>query len=99
MSASRGAFTLAISAAEPAIIRDSRSRPRLCPCFREHERRQLWTPAARLEPLAPVRRNDFALRFFPEPYELTVFAYGIALVEGTPGPQRRAEPYARYLGC
>src|SRR5258708_5901023 len=33
---------------------------------------------ARLEPLGEVRANEFALRFFTPPYEMTVFADGRA---------------------
>jgi molybdopterin-synthase adenylyltransferase len=66
-----------------------------------HERSapvDLTALAARLEPLAPVRRNDFALRFFPEPYELTVFADGRAIIKGTQDVSVARSLYARYLG-
>ena len=51
-----------------------------------------------LEPLGPVRYNEFALRFFPEPYELTVFPDGRAIVKGTTDPGVARSVYARYIG-
>ena len=37
----------------------------------------------RLEPLGQLRANEYALRFSTGPYELTVFADGRAIVQGT----------------
>ena len=54
--------------------------------------------AARLSPLAPVRVNEFALRFFPDPYELTIFADGRAIVKGTTDTGIARSLYARYIG-
>jgi len=54
--------------------------------------------AARLEPIAPVRRNVFALRVFPEPFEITVFADGRAIIKGTQDVGVARSLYARYVG-
>ena len=53
---------------------------------------------ARLEPLGEVRANQFALRFFITPYELTVFADGRAIVKGTSDTGVARSLYARYVG-
>lgn len=55
--------------------------------------------AGRLEPLAPVRRNEFALRFFPAPYELTIFPDGRAIIKGTQDVALARSLYARYVGA
>lgn len=52
----------------------------------------------RLAPLGEVRVNEFALRFFAPPYELTVFADGRAIVKGTADPGVARSLYARYIG-
>lgn len=54
--------------------------------------------AGRLEPLGPVRYNDFALRFETPPYELTVFPDGRVIVKGTTDVGIARSVYARYLG-
>ncbi len=51
-----------------------------------------------LEPLGPVRANEFALRFFPEPYEMTVFPDGRAIIKGTNDIGVARGLYARYIG-
>ena len=66
-----------------------------------HERnRPLNLPelAARLERLGNVRQNDFALRFFLPPYELTIFADGRAIIKGTQDVGLARSLYARYIG-
>jgi molybdopterin/thiamine biosynthesis adenylyltransferase len=52
----------------------------------------------RLAQLGEVRANDFALRFFREPYELTVFPDGRAIVKGTTDPAIARSVYSRYIG-
>lgn len=54
--------------------------------------------AARLALLAPVRANDFALRFFPDPYELTIFPDGRAIIKGTMDIGIARSLYAKYVG-
>ena len=66
-----------------------------------HERnRPLNLPelAARLERLGTVRQNDFALRFFLSPYELTIFADGRAIIKGTQDIGVARSLYVRYIG-
>ncbi|HXB68341.1 MAG TPA: ThiF family adenylyltransferase [Candidatus Acidoferrales bacterium] len=53
---------------------------------------------ARLEPLGEVRANQFALRFFIPPYEMTVFADGRAIIKGTSDTGVARSLYARYVG-
>jgi adenylyltransferase/sulfurtransferase len=53
---------------------------------------------ARLEPLGDVRANEFALRFRLEPYEMTVFPDGRAIVKGTSDTALARSLYARYVG-
>lgn len=52
----------------------------------------------RLEPLGRVRANEFALRFFLDPYEVTIFPDGRAIVKGTQDVAVARSLYARYIG-
>jgi molybdopterin/thiamine biosynthesis adenylyltransferase len=52
----------------------------------------------RLEPLGQVRANQYALRFFTSPYELTVFPEGRAIVKGTGDTGLARSLYARFVG-
>jgi adenylyltransferase/sulfurtransferase len=66
-----------------------------------HERERPLDLAAlrvQLEPLGQVRANEFALRFFLPPYELTVFPDGRAIVKGTTDTALARSLYARYIG-
>jgi adenylyltransferase/sulfurtransferase len=54
--------------------------------------------AARLGALAPVRVNEFALRAALDPYELTVFPDGRAIIKGTTDTGIARSVYARYVG-
>ncbi len=54
--------------------------------------------ARRLSPLAAVRSNDFAVRASIDPYELTVFPDGRAIIKGTTDPAIARSLYARYVG-
>ncbi|MGC2720559.1 MAG: ThiF family adenylyltransferase [Candidatus Acidiferrales bacterium] len=47
---------------------------------------------------ASVRSNDFLLRFAVEPYEMTVFADGRAIIKGTQNPSVARSLYAKYVG-
>jgi molybdopterin/thiamine biosynthesis adenylyltransferase len=53
---------------------------------------------ARLSPLGEVRANEFALRFFPIPYEMTVFPDGRAIVKGTTDVGVARALYSKYIG-
>ena len=52
----------------------------------------------RLERLGQVRANEYALRFFADPYELTVFPDGRAIIKGTSDTGIARSVYARYVG-
>ena len=45
-----------------------------------------------------VRQNDFLLRFRIDPYEMTVFTDGRAILKGTKDPAVARSLYARYIG-
>ena len=51
-----------------------------------------------LEPLGEVRANEFALRFFVPPYELTIFPDGRAIIKGTQDVGVARSLYAKYVG-
>ncbi|MGC9971302.1 MAG: ThiF family adenylyltransferase [Bryobacteraceae bacterium] len=51
-----------------------------------------------LKPLGEVRANEFALRFFLAPYEITVFPDGRAIIKGTTDTGLARSLYARYVG-
>lgn len=54
--------------------------------------------ARRLAPLGEVRANQFALRFWSPPYELTIFPDGRAIIKGTTDAGLARSLYARYVG-
>lgn len=67
-----------------------------------HERSRpvnLQDLAARLGTIAPVRANEFALRASLDPYELTVFPDGRAIIKGTTDTGLARSLYARYVGA
>jgi adenylyltransferase/sulfurtransferase len=67
-----------------------------------HERSRpvdLTELAQRLSAIAPVRANEFALRASIEPYELTVFPDGRAIIKGTTDTGVARSLYARYVGA
>ena len=51
-----------------------------------------------LEAIAPVKSNEFALRFFLAPYEMTIFPDGRAIIKGTTDTGVARSLYARYIG-
>lgn len=66
-----------------------------------HERRRpldLESLKERLAPLGEVRANEFALRFSPGPYVMTVFPDGRAIIKGTTDVGVARGLYARYIG-
>ncbi|HYP14985.1 MAG TPA: ThiF family adenylyltransferase [Bryobacteraceae bacterium] len=84
---------------------DTRRRVPVSLCGRNavqiHERNRpldLQELGRSLEPLGPVRVNDFALRFFPSPYEMTIFPDGRAIIKGTEDTGLARSLYARYIG-
>jgi molybdopterin/thiamine biosynthesis adenylyltransferase len=54
---------------------------------------------SQLTPLGDVRSNDFALRFFAPPYEMTVFPDGRAIIKGTTDIGVARSLYSRYIGA
>lgn len=54
--------------------------------------------SARLQPHGSVRHNEFVLKFWPEPYEMTLFLDGRAIIKGTTDTAIARSLYARYVG-
>ena len=52
----------------------------------------------RLKPHGAVRHNDFVLKFWHEPYEMTLFPDGRAIIKGTTDTAVARSLYARYVG-
>ncbi len=52
----------------------------------------------RLEPHGAVRHNEFVLKFWHEPYEMTLFPDGRAIIKGTTDTGVARSLYARYVG-
>jgi adenylyltransferase/sulfurtransferase len=52
----------------------------------------------RLRPLGSVRHNAFVLKFWREPYEMTIFPDGRAIIKGTTDTAVARSLYARYIG-
>ena len=80
-------------------------RPHITLCGRNsvqiHERRRpvdFAEMSARLQPLGNVRHNEFVLKFWREPYEMTLFPDGRAIIKGTTDPAIARSLYARYVG-
>lgn len=53
----------------------------------------------RLKPLGQVRSNEFALRFFQPPFEVTVFPDGRAIIKGTTDIAVARGWYAKHIGA
>lgn len=80
-------------------------RPHITLCGRNsvqiHERERpvdFAEISARLHPLGSVRHNGFVLKFWREPYEITLFPDGRAIVKGTTDTAIARSLYARYIG-
>ena len=52
----------------------------------------------RLTPLGLVKHNEFVLKFWHEPYEMTLFPDGRAIIKGTTDTAIARSLYARYVG-
>ncbi len=52
----------------------------------------------RLKSHGTVRHNDFVLKFWHEPYEMTLFADGRAIIKGTTDTAIARSLYARFIG-
>jgi molybdopterin-synthase adenylyltransferase len=54
--------------------------------------------STRLRPHGTVRHNEFVLKFWHEPYEMTLFPDGRAIIKGTTDSAVARSLYARYVG-
>ncbi len=54
--------------------------------------------SARLQPHGTVRHNDFVLKFWREPHEITLFPDGRAIIKGTTDTAVARSLYARFVG-
>ena len=52
----------------------------------------------RLQPHGMVRHNDFVLKFWHDPYEMTLFPDGRAIIKGTTDTAVARSLYAKYVG-
>lgn len=80
-------------------------RPHITLCGRNsvqiHERQRPIDFAEmdrRLQAHGIVRHNDFVLKFWHEPYEMTLFPDGRAIIKGTTDTAVARSLYARYVG-
>jgi molybdopterin/thiamine biosynthesis adenylyltransferase len=80
-------------------------RPHITLCGRNsvqiHERHRpvdLAQMSERLKPHGTVRHNDFVLKFWHDPYEITLFPDGRAIIKGTTDTAVARSLYARYVG-
>jgi len=80
-------------------------RPHITLCGRNsvqiHERQRPIDFAEmdrRLQSHGVVRHNDFVLKFWHEPYEMTLFPDGRAIIKGTTNTAEARSLYARYVG-
>ncbi len=46
-----------------------------------------------------AKHNEFVLKFWHDPYELTLFPDGRAIIKGTTDPAIARSLYARYVGA
>ena len=65
----------------------------------EHSRAMdLREISQRLKPHGSVRHNEFVLKFLKEPFEMTLFPDGRAVIKGTTDVAAARSFYARYIG-
>lgn len=80
-------------------------RPHITLCGRNsvqiHERQRpvdFRIMSARLQPHGKVKHNDFVLKFWRDPYEITLFPDGRAIIKGTSDAAVARSLYARFIG-
>ena len=86
---------------------EGKVQPHITLCGRDsvqiHERGRTLDLGALQKRLAAtvsdVRHNEFLLRFRVDPYQMTVFADGRAILKGTTDPAVARSLYARYIGA
>ena len=81
------------------------ARPQITLCGRNsvqiHERNRpvdFTEMSGRLQPHGTVKHNDFVLKFWRDPYELTLFPDGRAIIKGTSDTAVARSLYARFIG-
>ena len=84
---------------------EGEGRPHITLCGRNsvqiHERHRpvdFGEMSERLKPHGTVRHNDFVLRFWRDPYEITLFSDGRAIIKGTTDTGVARSLYARFVG-
>ena len=82
-----------------------KGRPQITLCGRNsvqiHERHRpvdFIEMNTRLQPHGQVKHNDFVLKFWREPYEMTLFPDGRAIIKGTTDKAIARSLYARFVG-
>ena len=55
--------------------------------------------SVRLQPHGQVRHNEFVLKFWRQPYEMTLFPDGRAIIKGTNDASVARNIYAKYVGA
>ena len=85
---------------------EGQGRPPISLCGRNsvqiHERRRpidFDEVTRRLTPHGQVKHNEFVLKFWRDPYEITLFPDGRAIIKGTNDPAIARSLYARYVGA
>ncbi len=81
-------------------------RPHISMCGRNsvqiHERQRpidFEEVSRRLTPHGQVKHNEFVLKFWHDPYEMTLFPDGRAIIKGTTDTAIARSLYARYVGA
>jgi molybdopterin-synthase adenylyltransferase len=84
---------------------EGEGRPHITLCGRNsvqiHERHRpvdFGEMNERLKPHGTVRHNDFVLKFWHDPYEMTLFPDGRAIIRGTTDTGVARSLYARFVG-
>ena len=84
---------------------DGEGRPHISMCGRNsvqiHERQRpinFDEMTTRLSPHGTVRHTEFLLKFWREPYEMTLFPDGRAIIKGTTDTAIARSLYARFVG-
>jgi molybdopterin/thiamine biosynthesis adenylyltransferase len=82
-------------AGRPHITLCGRNSVQIHECHRPIDLAQM---SERLKPLGAVRHNDFVLKFWHDPYEMTLFPDGRAIIKGTVDKTVARSLYARFVG-
>jgi molybdopterin-synthase adenylyltransferase len=105
ISANKPRIDCRVCAQNEFIHLSGASRPQITLCGRNsvqiHEHNQpinLGELGERLRPHGTVRRSEFILKFSKDPYEMTLFPDGRAIIKGTTDAAVARSLYARYVG-